>query len=403
MFNHNPPPPPSEEMPPPKAAPAEPVQSSILPNISVPPAPVAPASPQTALAAAVPSAPVAASAAKAKVAILLPLSGSNAALGQAMLNAAQMAVFDMSGGNFELMPRDTDGSEASGVAAAQDAISSGAQLVIGPLFGTQVPGVRSVVEPAGISMLTLSTDTSLSAPGVFVMGFAPSAQVERVVNFAISKGLKRFAAVAPDSPYGSLVTQAFRQSVTRDRGTIVDLETYNPEQHNSLAAVAALSSYRDQVDALFLPEGGEEIATIAAQLAGAGFDAHRVRLIGTGLWDEPGLGQRIAFLDGGWYAAPDPAARHSFVSAYAHAYGQEPPRVATLAYDATAMAAVLARRGEHFDRVALTNPNGFAGVDGIFRLTDNGLVERGLAVDEVASGGDRVVSPAPMTFVGNGR
>jgi ABC-type branched-subunit amino acid transport system substrate-binding protein len=315
-----------------------------------------------------------------------------------MLNAAQMAVFDMSGGNFELMPRDTDGSDASAVAAARDAVSSGAQLIIGPLFGSQVTDVRSVTEPADLNILTLSTDTSLAAPGVFVMGFSPSAQVDRVVSFSASQGVKRFAALIPDSPYGSLVNQAFRQAVARVGGTIVDAQTYDPAQPNTLTAVAALSTTRDRIDALFLPEGGEDLARIAQQLASAGFDNRRIRVLGTGLWDEPNLGQHVSFLIGGWYAASDPAVRQSFVNAYMHSYGQEPPRLATLSYDATALAAVLVRRGEHFDRAALTNPNGFAGVDGIFRLTDQGLVERGLAVDEVSMDKERVVAPAPVTF-----
>ncbi len=110
-----------------------------------------------------------------------------------------------------------------------------------------------------------------------------------------------------------------------------------------------------------MPEGDGDLEKIAGQLATAGFDNHRLKLLGTGLWDEPDLGQHAAFLVGGWYAASDPAARRGFMAAYARAYGQEPPRLATLSYDATALAAVLARRGVPFDRAALTNPNGQAG------------------------------------------
>lgn len=392
----------TDEAPPPKAAPTEPVEAQTL-QAPASPAPSETPKPQMqASAAASPanSTTIPAGLGKTKVAILLPLSGKNAALGQAMLNAAQMAVFDMSVGSFELMPRDTDGSEASATAAARDAVASGAQLLIGPLFGTQVPSVKAIAEPAGLNVLTLSTDTSLAAPGTFVMGFAPGAQVDRVVNYAVAEGLKRIAALVPSNAYGVLVSQAFRQSAARFGGTIVDLETYDPTKRSSAAAIAALAIYRDRIDALFVPAGGDELRQIAEQLAAAGFDNHRVKLLGTGLWDEADISQRSNFLVGGWYAAPDPAARKNFIAAYARAYGQEPPRLTTLAYDATALAAVLARRGERFDRAALTNPNGFAGVDGIFRLTDQGLVERGLAIDEVQPTGEHVVSSAPVTFVG---
>jgi branched-chain amino acid transport system substrate-binding protein len=126
-------------------------------------------------------------------------------------------------------------------------------------------------------------------------------------------------------------------------------------------------------------------------------------ILGTGLWDEPGLGRQNPILLGGWYAAPDPAPRRAFVASYAAAYGNEPPRLATLAYDATALAAVLAKRGAHYDEAAMTNPNGFAGLDGIFRLSPTGSVERAMAINEVTPEGARVIDAAPNSFVGRTR
>jgi len=394
-----------DEAPPPDAAPAEPVEVAALspPPASGPPPPQLSPAQSSVQAQTLPSPASQFTTAPApsvhtKVAILLPLSGKNATLGQAMLNAAQIAVFDMSGGNFELMPRDTANTEATAAAAARDAISSGAQLLIGPLFAAQVPGVKAVAEQAGINVLTLSTDTSFAAPGLYVMGFAPGAQVERVVNYTAMQNLKRFAALVPDNAYGALVGQAFQLAVARNGGTVIDIESYNPAQHGVGKAIVALAAKQGQIDALFLPEGGDDLEKIAGQLAAAGFDSHHTHMLGTGLWDEGNLGQHVSLLIGGWYAASDPALRRNFMAAYMHAYGQEPPRLATLSYDATALAAVLARRGARFDRTSLTNPNGFSGVDGIFRLTADGLVERGLAVNEVMPNENRVIASAPSTF-----
>ena len=83
---------------------------------------------------------------------------------------------------------------------------------------------------------------------------------------------------------------------------------------------------------------------------------------------------------------------------------RRPPRLSSLAYDATALAAVLARTGQQrtgqpaFDRAALSNPNGFAGIDGIFRFNGSGLVERGLAVLEIRQRRIIEVDPSPKTF-----
>jgi ABC-type branched-subunit amino acid transport system substrate-binding protein len=360
-------------------------QISVAPRPPVPYTPVAPA------------APVAA--AKVKVALLLPLSGKNAALGQAMFNAAQQAVFDAAGANFELQPHDT-AAEGGAEAAARSAVSGGAQLIIGPLFATDVPITEAIVQSSGLQLLTLSTDTSLASRGVYVMGLAPGAQVERVVSFAVAQGAHHFAALVPSSPYGALVGGVFQNAVAHNGGVVVDYESCDPAGHECEDRVKRLAQQRDGIDALFLPESGAELKTIADQLMAAGFTPERTHALGTGLWDVAGLGKQSALLNGGWYAAPDPAARRAFISSYSAAYGQEPPRLATLAYDATALAAVLAKRGARYDEAALTNPNGFAGLDGIFRLIPGGTVERGLAVNAVTTEGARVIDAAPTSFIG---
>jgi ABC-type branched-subunit amino acid transport system substrate-binding protein len=333
---------------------------------------------------------------KIKAAILLPLSGKNATLGQAMLNAAQQAVFDAAEANFELQPRDTaNGAEE----AAHAAVADGAKLIIGPLFAADVPAVKLVAQINGLMMLPLSTDTSLADRGVYVMGLAPSAQVERVILYSETRGAHTFAALIPSTPYGTLVGEVFRKIVTHEGEKLVDIEFFDPSGHNLESSVKKLAEQRDSIDALFLPESDKDLKVVADQLSAAGFTSARTRILGTGLWDVPDVGRQNPLLVGGWYAAPDPTQRRNFISSYAVAYGSEPPRLATLAYDATALAAVLAKNGGHYDEAALTNPNGFAGLDGIFRLTPSGGVERAMAVNEVTQDGARVVDPAPTSFV----
>jgi hypothetical protein len=125
-------------------------------------------------------------------------------------------------------------------------------------------------------------------------------------------------------------------------------------------------------------------------------------VLGTGAWDDPSVGTEPALV-GGWFAAPSPAYRESFQSQYREAFGQQPPRLATLAYDATALAAVLAASPSYlpFDRSAIEDPKGFLGRDGIFRFGPDGVVQRGLAVLEVDRGGSRVISEPPSSFGGS--
>jgi ABC-type branched-subunit amino acid transport system substrate-binding protein len=335
------------------------------------------------------------------VAILLPLSGRNTTLGQAMLNAAQLAVFDVADQHFELMPRDTASSENGAETAARDAVASGAEIIIGPVFANDVNAAKPIAAQANINMLALSSDAGLADQNVFVMGFAPDAQVRRAIVYAHAHGKRRFAALIPKGAYGDLVGSAFRQAVTQAGDQIVESENYDPAKHDVAPGISSLAAQKDNIDALFLPEGGADLALIAGDLKNSGFDNKRIQMIGTGLWDTADI-DHIDFLAGSWYAAPDPRARRKFLDAYFKTYGQQPPRLVTLAYDATALAALLTKQGGRFDHMALTNPDGFAGIDGIFRLTSQGLVERGLAVLEVGSGGGRVIDASPANFAAAG-
>src|SRR5260370_38386118 len=152
-------------------------------------------------------------------------------------------------------------------------------------------------------------------------------------------------------------------------------------------------------DGVLIREGGTGVHSVALLLPYYDVEPGKLYVLGAGLWDEPGLGTEPA-LAGGGYAAPPPGARADFDQRFRELYRRPPPRLATLAYDATALAAVLARNagGADFSPAALANPSGFAGVDGIFRLRSDGLIQRGLAVLEVHRNGNTVISPAPTTF-----
>lgn len=327
---------------------------------------------------------------KIRVALLLPMSGPHSALGQSLANAAQLAVFDMGVNDFELLPRDTKGSAHGAVRAARDAIASGAQLIVGPLFAASVSAVKPVVLASQINMLGLSTDMSLATPRVYMMGFAPNQQINRLVDYAAERGKRRYAAMIPPGPYGMLARKAFKEAVERTGGVLV-VEDLRGD-------VAPIVAMKDQIDALFIPYGGTGLRRLAAKLTEAGLEHGSVQLLGTGLWDAPNIAGNQDLLIGGWYAAPEPTLRSHFVEGYEASFGKAPPRLATLAYDAIAMSVVLARHQLGYDKKAIEMKTGFAGVDGLFRLKADGKVERGLAINSVTYEGGLVIDASPKTF-----
>jgi ABC-type branched-subunit amino acid transport system substrate-binding protein len=347
----------------------------------------------------------------AKVALLVPLSGANAELGRAILDAAQLALFETPGERLILVPRDTAGTADGAAKAARAVIDDGAKLILGPLLATEVQAVRPFARDAHLNIIAFSTMTELAGGNTFLMGFLPRQDVVREVGHARERGLARFAALAPNSPYGHLVVDALREFATASGATVTRVEFYDPRGGDTAPAVQRLlpgggpstapgsaAAGALPFDALLLPEGGGRLQQIARQVKEASAGAKPLQLLGSGLWDVPDLGSEPALV-GGWFAASPPDLRRTFAQRFQTAYGRAPPRLASLGYDAAALAAVLAQgEGEPFSQQAILRPNGFTGVDGLFRFTPGGLVQRGLAVLEVEPQGDVVVSPAPLSF-----
>lgn len=334
-----------------------------------------------------------------KVAVLLPLSGANADLGKAMLEAAQLALFTVGGDRLTLVPRDTNGTAQGAADAAKAVIADGAKLIIGPLVTDEVEAVKPVARDAHVNVIAFATKTQVAGDNVFLMGFLPRQEVAREVSFAHQRGLLHFAALAPNSPYGHLMADSLKEIATENGVTVTRVEFFTGDPGSVIKKIAPANGAAPNFDALLLPVGGDQLKQIAQQLKAAGIDLTKVHLLGSGLWDDPGIESEPA-LAGGWFAASPPDVRADFASRYQGAYGHAPPRLASLAFDAAALAAVLAKSPDPdpFSQTAIENPNGFTGVDGLFRFTTQGLVQRGLAVLEVQPGGDTVVAPAPRNF-----
>lgn len=339
-----------------------------------------------------------------KVAILLPLSGPKASLGQSMLQAAQLALFDMGYNNFKLIPRDSKGTSAGARTAANSAINDGAQLILGPLFAVSVQAVKSVAKPNNINVIAFSTDWTLADRGTFLMGFMPFSQVDRVTQYATQKGYNNFAVIAPRDKYGDIVTGRFDNAVKNNRAAISKSIRFMPGDPAVINQVATLKSDgTPNFQAVFMPVGGSQTETISSALSYNKMMPNNIKRLGTGLWDDPRIASQPN-MQGAWFAAPSPNARRGFEQKYLSTYGQAPVRLATLAYDATALAAILARNGFQngagpaYSYNALTNPNGFAGADGVFRFQPNGIVERQLAILELRRGQLVEIDPAPSRF-----
>src|SRR5213596_3308040 len=311
--------------------------------------------------------PLVAGTGQVKVGLILPLSapGNAGVAAQSMKNAAEMALAEFQNPNIQLLIKDDGGNPQGAQQGTQQALDEGAEIILGPLFALSVPATAQLTRARGVSVIAFSTDSSVAGRGVYLLSFLPESDVNRIVDYSASIGKKSFAALLPDNAYGNVVEAAFKQAVGR-KGRIVAFEKYASDRS---AAARTVAQSLGSADALFIADDGESVVATADALTAAGVNLRNIQLLGTGLWDNPRVYSSAA-LQGGLYAAPDPAGFRAFSGRYRTKYGGEPVRTATLAYDSVALVAALARTQgtTRFSADVLTNPSGFAGIDGLFRF-----------------------------------
>jgi branched-chain amino acid transport system substrate-binding protein len=344
-----------------------------------------------------PAAPVETS---TKIGLLLPLSGQQAALGRTLLQAAEMGLFEVGDDKFTLLVEDT-ATPAGPDSAARKLLAQGTKILLGPVFSTDTRKIAPIATGAHVPVLAFTNDRSAAQPGVYVMGVTPQDEVQRVLQYAASQGMQRFAILAPTSPYGNIVTQSFRNSVQSSHGILAEMELYDPNSPDYTQVVERIATayQNNPFDVLMLPEGGAKLRQLAPLLPAFQIGPQTVRIVGTGLWaNDPALAQETG-LTGSWYAATDPGKWKTFAERYQGIYGAVPDQRAALVYDAITLIVSLGRAPvPDFSEAALTHVSGFNGVTGVFRLNADGTVQRQLAILEVVPGGATIRDPAPGTF-----
>jgi ABC-type branched-subunit amino acid transport system substrate-binding protein len=354
------------------------------------------------------------------------MTGARADLGQAMLNAAKLALDGPEAPPLDV--KDTGGTPDGAAAAVKAAIADGAGLILGPLTSPETAAVAPIARAANVAVLAFTNDPAQAQPGVWTLGITPGEQVRRLVAAAQAQGKSQFVGLLPDNDFGHAMGTALTQAAAANGTSPPNVRYYARGMPAINAATREISDYADRrgpidarmraaraegtpegrqqaqelakagvppppFNALLLADTGEALVEIASLLPYYDVDRSQVQILGPALWasSASGSGQ----FSGAWYAAPDPAARAGFEQAYSAKYGDPPPPIADLAYDAASLARALAARG--YSVGALTQQSGFVGADGWFGLLSDGQVRRALAVFGVERGGPQMVEPAPST------
>jgi branched-chain amino acid transport system substrate-binding protein len=332
--------------------------------------------------------------ARHRVALLVPLTGPNAAVGQSIANAATMALLDTNAKNLRVTNYDTG---AGAAAAAEHALADGNELILGPLLADDIPPVASAARAGHVPVISFSNDRTAAGRDVFVMGTVPAQSIRRTVDYATAHGVRNFAALVPNGDYGERTSTALLDAAKASGGTVVKMEPFDRSNTSAVSAAHRLT-VNGGFDAVMILDAGRIARLAAPTLHAATPPPH---ILGTELWS----GDRTLFttpaLRGAWFSALSDARFGQFSASYKTRFGAAPYRIATVGYDAVLLTLRISRQWPDrtaFPMQGLLDPKGFLGLDGPFRFARDGVVERAFEVREVGTAGITVVSPAPARF-----
>jgi ABC-type branched-subunit amino acid transport system substrate-binding protein len=330
-----------------------------------------------------------------RVALLVPLSGPNAGVGNSLQNATQLAILDARSENIRITTYDT----ATGAAnAAQRAIADGNRLILGPLLAEEAREVAPIARRARVPVLSFSNDTGAAGNGTFILGYSPSQSIERVVDYARSTGVTEFAGLIATGLYGERASTSFLRAVEGAGGKVVAMETYDGRAPSAAAAIAKLN--QSPYQAILIAGSGTSAVSAVPVLRRAG-SGRTARVLGTELWNTDSSIGSNAVLNGAWFASVPDNYYRQYATKYRARFGSAPYRLSTMGYDAVLLTVRIAREwrpGDDFPAQRLTQSDGFAGLDGAFRFGRDGVAERALEVQEIRGGTTATVSPAPSGF-----
>lgn len=330
-----------------------------------------------------------------RIALLVPQTGPDAAVGESIANATMMAVLDSRSDRIRITTYDTATGAA---AAAQRAIADGNKLILGPLLADDVRAVQPIARAAGVPLLSYSNDSSVAGNGTYLLGFEPGQSIGRVVAHARAQNMTRFGVLVPRSTYGERAQTAMRAAVSEAGGTLVASQSYD-RSATGLSGAARQLARTGGMDAILIADSGGTAIRAVPLLRQNG--APRARILGTELWNNETALANNAAMQGAWFASVSDTLFTQMASRYRERYGRAPFRIASLGYDSVLLTVRMARDwrpGTRFPENRLLASDGFGGIDGIFRFDNRGIAQRALEVSEVRSGSYAVVSPAPTRW-----
>ncbi len=340
--------------------------------------------------------------ASTKIAVLLPLSGKSSGVGTDMQKAAMMAEFDRRNLGAAVVFYDTAGTPEGAEKALEAAERINPSVIVGPVFSAAVEAVKD--EGTFVPVLSFTSDTEVVEDDVYTLALTIPTQVNKIAEYACGQGQKRIAVIGPENKVGEIVMNTLSKAIQRcPNMDMVKVSLYDPATVNFDPVIAKIApqpidsrrkdltdeekellakpiSEKVEFDSLFVFEDGVKLQQVMSMLSYYDITPNDIPVYGLSSWE----GMKITELVGGFYPAMPAALSADFNARFRQAFGTKPSALAAYAYDGVSLGIVLGTQGV-LNKQKLLDDNGFSGVNGRFRLNEDGTNLRLLDMRQIKS------------------
>jgi ABC-type branched-subunit amino acid transport system substrate-binding protein len=351
-----------------------------------------------------------------RAAILLPLSGAYQSVGTELRKAVDMAVISLAPPQFEVIYIDTAKAPAE---AAYAAIAADADVIIGPVFSSHTAAIAPIAIENRIPVLSFSNNSTITNPGVWIMGQQPEHEMEAVLNYAMASlaaienippEQARIAIVTNDTAYGrTLRDYSIRHLTTAGAAPPAQLlldQTVLENENRLQQSIRQFARWTKEnpspeFDMVIICGDADFTLTVAPVLVWHDLDPAKVRFVGSSQWNRADMITEPS-LQGGLYATLPTDRRQRFEKVWNTYFTEPPGDLAPLGFDAVAVASLMTgdatTDNEDMANNVLLRETGFAGFSGVFRFYPDGSHRRHLEVRQINRFRSATVRPADTTF-----
>ena len=371
------------------------------------------------------------------IAVLLPTSGPNGAVGRAIRPAIEAATMQYGTSNTRVDFYDTGTGDVA--QTIRSAVASNPRVIIGPVFAENAKILRDI-KPSDIPALSFTSDVSAVGDGVFSMSVLPTNTIESAIQEMRARGGQNFIIIAPNTASGQTMagiaksmtgiynarntgvfyyterdTESIKSAAmsatmytarhaanTRAKEILSDIlnkESLSASERANIARQLENINRTDTLgalpyDSILFMGGADDTKSMISFMRYYGLGTRDAGFYGTPLWADGDIASDVA-MTGAVFAdlGPIPA---EFSDVYTNATGTPPSRMAAIGYDTTILALGAARANENVAPY-LMNQSGYVGINGLFRLRPNGANERALQIVRANGDGTTTVIKSPKT------